>query len=598
VKTLSEIKNLMLTMSVILFGINAHAQQTVVNGQLPQMRVPNVIEQPMVSSTAQRAHPMASNAQVKPWPSNRGQDWISQWCNDVIYKLSLARQQATQAEYQGKWVDAVNILIGGLREIDLTDSAIRNGPFTAKAVARGIEMFEIVAEATQATPNAPATMIHFLKAYYRFVEYVAQYLDIQFFWTHSQCMWCSTNNLYTDNLFEMNYKQYASKQVEMVLAALAGKSRDAGMYPVYPLGSGEAFLKALEYATMVAAEDLSVSIYNTQYACMIQELRAVSQSIAAFNFADWPRAVAESYYRAERITDALNGRAAYCYRPGYFHHPAQAPIMGTPVPGMGGQMPPQMMPDPIPHTGPVPNGPYYPSQPQYPPLNPPQTGPGVAANLRDMNVYTGNKVVGSRNTEHFDLNGSRFVQKIIVQARGLDAYDGDSLVQVVVNGQDKGTLFVPHAIDPSYSVTIAATTDRISFRHQSGGRVQIQAIVAFYAPYDPTDQKLASATTESMRLDYGSDVRTLQQATTVFADMRGGARYTRSITVEAEGIDSTDAIVEVMVNGDVKQTLYVPRSRKDPTYTVTVADVADRVMFRHVSGGRVNIKDIKAERVR
>ncbi len=560
-------------------AVNAEAQQ-VVGSQLPAAHIPQVVQAPAVNSTASRAHPGVTQQIVQNWPVARGQDWITQWCNDVLFKLRLAREQAREARYRNDDVRAVNVLIEALQQIDLSDSAIRNGPFTAKAVARGVELYAQIGQSTQNTTNATATMLHWLFNYYGFVEFVAQNLDVQYFWQHSQCAWCSSNSLYAqaDNMFEMKYKQYVARQIEMVLRSLAGRSRDFGTYPIYPIGSGEALLSALQYVVAVAAEDLSVSIYNTQYACMIQELNSISSSIVGFQFSDWPRAVAQSYVRAERIVDALNGRGASCYSVNHYHH--SMPMPSQVVPMQSPQYPQYSS--------------QYPSQyPQYPMSQ--SGGYSAGAMLRDMDLNVNNLTLSSGDLKSVAMDRSEFIQQVIVQAQGLDS--SDSLVAVVVNGIDKGTLFVPHQADPSYVVTVAATTGSIEFRHKSGGRVRVVAVKAWSAPYNPVDQQLANAATESYNLAYGSDVRTLQTATTVTVRM-DGARYTRSLVVDAEGIDNSDSIVEVIVNGAVKQTLYVPRARKDPSYIVTVADTTEAVVLRHVSGGRVNIKSIKAERVR
>jgi len=66
----------------------------------------------------------------------------------------------------------------------------------------------------------------------------------------------------------------------------------------------------------------------------------------------------------------------------------------------------------------------------------------------------------------------------------------------------------------------------------------------------------------------------------------GGWHYVKKIVVEAEGIGK-DSMVEVWVNGDLKGTIYAPG--RDPQYTVTIGEAAQRIVFKHVSGARMRI---------
>ncbi|MGZ6478687.1 MAG: hypothetical protein ACXWQE_05255 [Bdellovibrionales bacterium] len=72
----------------------------------------------------------------------------------------------------------------------------------------------------------------------------------------------------------------------------------------------------------------------------------------------------------------------------------------------------------------------------------------------------------------------------------------------------------------------------------------------------------------------------------------GRSRHIRNIVVQAEGGGNDESSVEVMVNGEVKGTIYAPGN--DPSYVVTVAETASSIQFRHRSGGEMKIHDIKA----
>ncbi len=69
------------------------------------------------------------------------------------------------------------------------------------------------------------------------------------------------------------------------------------------------------------------------------------------------------------------------------------------------------------------------------------------------------------------------------------------------------------------------------------------------------------------------------------------ARRIKNIIVQASGIGQASTI-EVMVNGEVKGTIYAPGA--DPSYVVTIEDVARSIEFRHRSGGSMRIHDVQA----
>lgn len=88
-------------------------------------------------------------------------------------------------------------------------------------------------------------------------------------------------------------------------------------------------------------------------------------------------------------------------------------------------------------------------------------------------------------------------------------------------------------------------------------------------------------TTSSFNLSDG-------ETKSVYLDAR---RQIKKLIIQAEGVRN-DGTFEVLVNGDVKGTVYVPG--RDPSYIVTVAETASSVQFRHRSGATVLIREVKA----
>lgn len=69
-------------------------------------------------------------------------------------------------------------------------------------------------------------------------------------------------------------------------------------------------------------------------------------------------------------------------------------------------------------------------------------------------------------------------------------------------------------------------------------------------------------------------------------------KYIEKIYVQAEGANR-DATFEVIANGEVKGTIFVPG--RDPSYVVTIRDTVNSLQLRHVSGGNVRVNSIVAE---
>jgi len=71
-----------------------------------------------------------------------------------------------------------------------------------------------------------------------------------------------------------------------------------------------------------------------------------------------------------------------------------------------------------------------------------------------------------------------------------------------------------------------------------------------------------------------------------------GVRHVQNVIIRAHADSYTAGQFEVLVNGDVKGTVYVPG--EDPTYVVTVAETASSIEFTNISGGTVDFQGVQA----
>ena len=126
----------------------------------------------------------------------------------------------------------------------------------------------------------------------------------------------------------------------------------------------------------------------------------------------------------------------------------------------------------------------------------------VPESYLDSEIILSSSITVTRNTEkNISLSMTRNVQKIEIDALGIGA---DAMFEVVVNGEIKGTVYVPGQ-DPRYVVTVADQTRYILIRHLSGASVRINQIKAFYNQSNggtlppPARNQAASITRDIMR---------------------------------------------------------------------------------------------------
>lgn len=106
---------------------------------------------------------------------------------------------------------------------------------------------------------------------------------------------------------------------------------------------------------------------------------------------------------------------------------------------------------------------------------------------QDIEVPAG-FLVQPGETKDIKLLQPRRIRKIVVSAQ---AQSSDSMVEVVVNGKVKGTIFAP-GVDPSYTVTVEDVTSAIEFKHVSGGALEVLRIQATTSQWTAPDWTLVT----------------------------------------------------------------------------------------------------------
>lgn len=216
--------------------------------------------------------------------------------------------------------------------------------------------------------------------------------------------------------FERLFIKLSSSQMRLILETMTDSSFERGGKVTYPIGSVEALLTALDFSARSMAKDFSESLFSARYACTIQKLVILS----------------------DEITQVLNGSSSY---PSNF-------IAVQEIVGMANEL-------------------IHPS--------------GYCGMSGDMtqNAPTSDSLstyirLHSGTTEILRLSSSRHIKKLIVSAEG--ANSSDAIFDVVVNGDIKGTIYVPGR-DPSYFVTVEDFADSIVFVSRNGTALITKVIV-------------------------------------------------------------------------------------------------------------------------
>ncbi|MDD4975724.1 MAG: hypothetical protein PHY93_15310 [Bacteriovorax sp.] len=337
---------------------------------------------------------------------------VSSFCRDRLAVLKAAYRQAELESQAGNTTSSARLLEKGLRDANLRINPRFANALTAKAIRRGITLLDNL-KATENNRQKLRAINNFLFNYYIFIENVSNRLDIPYFSSNSGFSRISNSNLQFERLFI----NFAKEQVNMVLESMTTTANDGRSEVIYPIGSPDLVLTALKVTTNAMANDLSDSIFAARYACTIEALDNVSTDIA--RYLDGHTSYGDDFIAIQELVGATKravSGARECN-----------------------------------------DGQSYES----------------AGTSRTTDALRGAIRLESGTTQQVRLNGSRYIKKLIISAEGLR---NDAMFDVVVNGDVKGTVYVPGR-DPSYFVTIEDNADSIELVSRGGTAIISRILV-------------------------------------------------------------------------------------------------------------------------
>ena len=344
---------------------------------------------------------------------------VSSFCRDRLQVLKNAYRLAEIESQAGNHAKSASILEAGLRSAAARIQPAYGATLTSKAIKRGIVLLENL-KATEDSRQKVRTINNFLFNYFLFVENVSNRLDIPYFNVGRGFSGVSTSNVQFERLFI----NFAQEQVNMVLSTMSTTANNGRSSTIYPIGSPTLLLTALKVTTAAMANDLSESIFASRYACTIDRLDQVSADIALYlstrsTYADEYMAIQELVGAVKRATLAS---ARECGQIGGYGD------------GDGGYS---------------------------------QSESRTTDALRSsVTLYSG-------TTQQVRLHGARYIKKLIISAEGIR---NDAMFDVVVNGDVKGTIYVPGR-DPSYFVTVEDYADSIELVSRNGNALISRILV-------------------------------------------------------------------------------------------------------------------------
>ncbi len=231
---------------------------------------------------------------------------------------------------------------------------------------------------------------------------------------------CHFCGLFGNSRFEKNYVKFAKWQLKMVMDRLATKSVEGNITHYYPLGVPNVFLSVFGETTGFIIKDLEDSVFATQLACTIDELYYVGDRIKNYSsdFFNYYEAVQFAGHSADKILNEFNCSSRF---------PGKRSSERTTFDALSGS---------------------------------------------SLTLYSG-------TTKTVYLDEFTAMKKLIISAEGVGE---DAMFNVVVNGEVKGTIYVPGR-DPSYHVTIEDSASQIELVSLYGKARISRILVTIYPSY-------------------------------------------------------------------------------------------------------------------
>jgi hypothetical protein len=259
---------------------------------------------PVVVVNNNIVQPNLSLGPVQPGnPDWRNINTISQWCSDITSGLRRAKTQAYLSVRHGDYASAASVLVNGLQK---ASNSIQGAiPLTATAIERGLVLNQVFSNSSAGASNALRSQVYFLDRYYQFIFDVSNRLDIPYYIPYQYGR--ARHGL--DMLeFERRYIEYARAEVQVIIDSFVQVVRDGRGSVAVPIGPTGSFLAILSQSLHFAAHDLSQSIFANSFACAIDGLKDLAQTLDGGAFYYAPDLVNYAYQETQNLLNEMKPR--------------------------------------------------------------------------------------------------------------------------------------------------------------------------------------------------------------------------------------------------------------------------------------------------
>lgn len=366
---------------------------------------------------------------------------LIEWCQRVTRVLKREKIRAGNLIEVGNFAAAKTLLLDAMIQASqsLAEHPADAHPMTKRMIDRGLvyeQELESIMSAVNAKKDAKAdaiplqheptlgefdllTLINFLDKFVDLVIHAEAQVDRPYFSNYYNNRHNrGQNSEFNFDRFRRSYIDHICAEIRFIMTALVSIRHDGPRVIVTPIGKPEVFLKVAELSTTLLADEIERTLERYRYAVTTADMRALSSDIRDFNL-NRDRTIYPTTPRA------LIGVASSL-------HSFLNSLQGN-------------------------------DSQSYP------RNYGVRLNEQTLRI--------PQNTSQMvPLTSPRHVHKIEVMG---EARNEDAIVEVRVNGEVKGTLYLPRR-DPHYVVTIEETAAEIEFRNIAGGIAVITTVTAFF----------------------------------------------------------------------------------------------------------------------
>ncbi len=212
---------------------------------------------------------------------NTSHEFTAQWSRNQIATLQKYKKRArTKLNRRGDYFAANKILVNGMKVVLMKTTT--NTSFTRKALVRGVAIANFIGAGKPGHSNRTNRSIHnILNQYYHFViDDVARNLDL---YSYIPYLRRDRAVAFDATVFERNFVAYAAAQLKWVNDHLATLSYHRREMQITPIGNSEEYLFVSQLTTMNTAKDLTESLWSYRFACAIDALTVLNESIANYN---------------------------------------------------------------------------------------------------------------------------------------------------------------------------------------------------------------------------------------------------------------------------------------------------------------------------